>query len=203
MIPPPLRDEKSVFLNIPFDKSYTRLFIALIAGLTALGRKPRCVLEVPSASNRLSRVFGLITSCGASIHDLSRVSLYGRLRMPRFNMPFELGIAYALSEQGEHQFFVLEQKPYRLQASLSDLNGHDPHIHHKTQEGVLGCLLDCFGTMWTTPSPEQLTELTRELSQIILKLQRRQKRDHPFYPHLFRQAADAAMELTRRQGLIA
>lgn len=199
MTPPPTRDEKSVFLNVPFDKSYSRLFVALIAGITALGFKPRCVLEVGSDRNRLSRIYGLVAGCGASIHEMSRVSLYGGLRMPRFNMPFELGIAYALWEQGGHRFFVFEQKPYRLQASLSDLNGHDPYIHHRTQDGLLGCLLDCFDVAAVTA--KQMRKLTRQLSHIISNLQREQKRDHPFYPNLFRQATEAGTELARLEGL--
>lgn len=84
--------DQGVFLNVPFDKEYSPLFIALIAGLTGLGRKPHCVLEVPSAGrNRLERIFSLMSSCGASIHDLSRVTPSGDLHLPRFNMPFELG----------------------------------------------------------------------------------------------------------------
>src|SRR6185295_10176914 len=117
-------DPKSVFLNVPFDEEYSPLFLALIAGLAALGRTPRCVLEVPSGGrNRLERIFGLIASCGASIHDLSRVTLSDHLNVPRFNMPFELGIAYSLSQLKPHSFFVFEEKAFRLQASLSDLSG--------------------------------------------------------------------------------
>jgi hypothetical protein len=86
-------DPLSVFLNVPFDTEYSSLFLALIAGLAGLGRVPRCVLEVESGGrNRLDRLFGLMATCGASIHDLSRVTLSGDLKVPRFNMPFELGI---------------------------------------------------------------------------------------------------------------
>lgn len=93
-------DQQSVFLNVPFDREYSPLFISLIAALTGLGRKPRCVLEVPTAgSDRLDRIFELLSGCGASIHDLSRVSLSAPLQVPRFNMPFELGIAYCLGKQ--------------------------------------------------------------------------------------------------------
>ena len=137
----------TVFLNVPFDEKYSPLLIALLAGLAALGRDPHCVLEVPSGGrNRLDRIYHLIAACGASIHDLSRVTASGPLRVPRFNMPFELGLAYAIAQHHPHSFFVLETRPHRLQASLSDLNGHDPHIHGGSQDGVLRCLLDCFGT---------------------------------------------------------
>ena len=64
------------------------------------------------ARNRLERIFGLIASCGASIHDLSRVTLSAHLNLPRFNMPFELGIAYSLSQMKQHSFFVFEEKAF-------------------------------------------------------------------------------------------
>ena len=196
-------DQQSVFLNIPFDREYSPLFVALIAALTGLGRKPRCVLEVPaSGKDRLGRIFELLSSCGSSIHDLSRVALSGPLQVPRFNMPFELGIAYCLWRQSGHRFFVMEEAAYRLQASLSDLNGLDPHIHEGTQEGILACLLDCFGTPGKLPTVRDLKGLTAKLSKIVSRLQREQSRDHPFSPHLFRRAVKAAAELARLEGLI-
>jgi len=42
---------QDVFLNVPFDDSYEPLFVSLIAALVALGRTPRCVLEVPETGN--------------------------------------------------------------------------------------------------------------------------------------------------------
>lgn len=198
-----MNDEKSVFLNVPFDPEYSSLFFALIAGLTALGRKPHCVLEVPSdGRNRLERIFGLIASCGSSVHDLSRVGLSGDLKLPRFNMPFELGITYALSQITSHGFFVLEEKAFRLQASLSDLNGLDPHIHDGTPTGVLRCILDCFGTPAKAPPLSVLEQLTERLTQSALELQREHRTESPFHPYLFRQIELAAVKLARLQGLV-
>jgi hypothetical protein len=199
----PPGDEQSVFLNVPFDKDYGPFFITLIAGLTGLGRKPRCVLELPSGGlNRLDRIFNLIAGCGASIHDLSRVGLFGDFQVPRFNMPFELGIAYTLSRQSPHSFFVLEEKSFRIQASLSDLNGHDPHIHNGDPTGLLRCVLDCFGAPTGSPSLSALEALRRRLAQMAHKLQKTQKVEGPFHPHLFLLLVGAATEIARRQGLI-
>jgi hypothetical protein len=195
---------QNVFLNVPFDSGHSSLFTALVGGLTALGIEPHCVLEVPSdGQNRLERIHGLIASCGASVHDLSRVALSGPLRVPRFNMPFELGLAYALSRQQPHQFFVFEAREHRLQASLSDLNGHDPHIHGGTQTGVLRCILDCFGTSTGAPSLTVMTALTRRLNRSVRKLQREQGLRNPFHPYLFRRTIWAAAELARAENLIA
>jgi hypothetical protein len=196
--------EQSVFLNVPFDTRYSGLFTTLVGGLTAVGLEPHCVLEIPSGGrNRLDRIYGLIESCAVSIHDLSRVTLSGSLRVPRFNMPFELGIAYTLTRHQPHQFFVFEAKDHRLQASLSDLNGHDPHIHGGTQDGILRCILDCFGPFTGTPSFSALKTVTRRLNRSVQKLQREQGFQNPFHPYLFRQMIRVAVELAQTEGLLA
>jgi len=89
-----------VFINVPFDSKYERLFLVLIAGLTCLGLNLKCVLEVPTAKDRLRRLTALLGSCPFSLHDLLRVqvSRTGSFTVPRFNMPFELGIAAAVAE---------------------------------------------------------------------------------------------------------
>jgi hypothetical protein len=53
----------TVFLNIPYDAKFERLYLAFIAGLTGLGLDPRCVLEIPPqarAWNRLDRIVRLL-----------------------------------------------------------------------------------------------------------------------------------------------
>ncbi len=196
-------DPQSVFLNVPFDEDYAPLFVALITGLAALGRKPRCVLEVPSGGrNRLERIFGLIASCGASIHDLSRVTLSDHLNVPRFNMPFELGIAYSLSQLRPHSFFVFEEKAFRLQASLSDLSGHDPYIHDGSSSGVLRCILDCFGAPSKALRLPTLEAMARRLTQSALRLQKEHRTPGLFHSYLFRRIVLAAVELAKHRGLI-
>ncbi|MGD0089635.1 MAG: hypothetical protein ABSE73_06915 [Planctomycetota bacterium] len=146
-----LAPNHDVFLNVPYDKEYESLFIALIAGLCGLGLKPRCVLEIPFSEDegggpRLKRIFKLLSACSFSIHDLSRVELSPELPIfPRFNMPFELGLAVALSMHCRgHRWVVFEARGHRLTKSLSDLNGWDPFIHGGTPEGVLRVMEDAF-----------------------------------------------------------
>jgi hypothetical protein len=139
------RSRKSdVFFNVPYDTEYEPLYLALIAGLTGLGLVPRCVLEIPSNKARLDRILDLIKECGSSLHDLSRVKPSGGI--PRFNMPFEAGLAVAWAQlSGKHRWFALEEKSFRIQKSLSDLNGFDPLIHGGTAAGVLRALVNAFG----------------------------------------------------------
>lgn len=103
------------------------MFCAAIAGLCGLGLKPRATLELPTSQRRLDRIFAILRQCRYSLHDLSRVELSGDV--PRFNMPFELGLAVAMRRRGRHDWWVLESRAYRLQRSLSDLNGTDPLVH--------------------------------------------------------------------------
>ena len=42
--------QKSVFLNLPYDRSFQNLFLACIAGTSALGLIPRATLEIPGES---------------------------------------------------------------------------------------------------------------------------------------------------------
>ena len=197
------RDDQSVFLNVPFDLDYSPLFIALIAGLTSLGRKPRCAVEVTEGGDRLDRIIDLLVSCGASIHDLSWVGLYSDLQVPRFNIPFELGLACSISRTSDHRFFIFEAREHRLRASLSDLNGYDAQIHEGTQEGVLGRILDCFGSPVRSPTLYELERITEQLTHTAASLQEQYRRKHPFHPFIYRQTVKAAADLARLAGLIA
>jgi hypothetical protein len=186
-----------VFLNFPFSTSYESLFIAFVGGLVAPGLSPRCVLEIPPQEQRLKRLFDLIRNSAYSIHDLSYVKLStGRgPRVPRFNMPFELGlaVAVALAQAGEqqHQFRIFEAQPYRLQKSLSDVLGHDPYIHQGKADGVLEGLLNVFSTL---PESPELSDL-RELHKHLVRFRAEKLGADIFQPKPFAQIVVAARSL--------
>jgi hypothetical protein len=185
----PLRFRDDVFLNVPFDDDYEPLFVALIAGLVAFRRRPRCVLEIPSTGKgRLARIFDLLRGCGASVHDLSRVTLSGPpgQRTPRFNMPFELGLACALDQEDDHPFIVLEAVPYRLLRSLSDLGGIDAYVHRGSADGVLAALSDWLGTRGNDPTPRRLRRLHELVFARARGMQRELGAGSLFTPTLFR-----------------
>jgi hypothetical protein len=145
-VPPPVSTD-AVFVNIPYDEGFRRLYLAYIVGLTQLGLEPRATLGIPGGERRLDRILALIQSCRYSIHDLSRVQLDRTPpRTPRFNMPFELGltVSWAKLNPGEHTWFVFEARARRVQKSLSDLDGSDPNIHDGTVEGVMREICNAF-----------------------------------------------------------
>lgn len=141
----PRRRPEKVFLNIPYDEQYEPLFLAFIAGLCRFGLTPRATIEIPGSQRRLNRIIKLIDECSYSFHDLSRVTLDHKTpRTPRFNMPFELGLAVAKAEaaRSHHRWFLFESEPHRLNKSLSDLDGTDPYIHANKPTGVLRALMN-------------------------------------------------------------
>ena len=191
-----------VFINCPFDKDYEELFLALIAGLTGLGLTPRCVLEIPPTRSRLERLFELIERCASSVHDLSRVELsLRRPRVPRFNMPFELGLAVALSlSKGTHRWYLLEARDYRLQASLSDMNGFDPQIHHGTPTGILTALTNAFVKPGGQPTVGDLKRLYRAVKTFWADLERRERLSL-FSPRAFRDIVIASLRIAERLAI--
>ncbi len=169
-----------------------------------MGLTPRSVLEVPAgAANRLERLFTLLTSCGSSIHDLSRVELSpDPPRCPRFNLPFELGLASALTLAGyQHRWFVFESQPFRLQKSLSDINGFDPYIHDGTPEGVLRELGNAFVTNRSHPIAEELTVMYQHLKTFAKGFKVRNGLSGLFTPYAFQALVTTSQEVAVRLGI--
>lgn len=192
-----------VFINVPFDTPYERPFIAIIAGLVALGFIPHSALEVPSTRDRLHNIFNLLGSCEFSIHDLSRVQLSAKgFRCPRFNMPFEAGLALALNFTGaKHGCAFFEVKKFRLQQSLSDLNAYDPYIHGSRVNGVLTALLDLFQSSVGLVNAESLLTLYREVSRDVALIKRWNGNDL-FRASSFRQLIFQSQARARELGYI-
>lgn len=169
-VPPRRNQPGKVFLNIPYDADFQELYLAYVAGLTSLGYTPRATLEIPAGTRRLDRIINLIQECDFSIHDLSRVQLDGRHpRVPRFNMPFELGLALAWGRfaRAKHRWFVFEEKQHRLAKSLSDLNGTDPLIHAGTVGGVFSELSNAFIRPGNQPTVPQMRSIYRTLQKEV------------------------------------
>ena len=128
-----------VFLNIPYDHRFENLYLAYITGLNCFGLVPRATLEIPGGARRLDRIWELLKGCPYSLHDLSRVQLDRTPPCtPRFNMPFELGLALAWERisSPKHHWFVFETAKHRVSKSLSDLGGTDVYIHGRVIAGI-------------------------------------------------------------------
>ena len=62
-------------------------------------------------------------------------------------MPFELGLAVAISDgesRRRHEWRILEAEPFRINESLSDVNGYEVFVHRGSVEGLIEALTDVF-----------------------------------------------------------
>jgi hypothetical protein len=184
----------SVFLNIPYDGAFENLYLAYIAGLSAFGLIPRATLEIPTSQRRLERILELIQHCAYSIHDLSRVQLDRRApRVPRFNMPFELGLAVAQDAGNRREtWYICETVPHRINKSLSDLNGTDVRIHRGTVRGVFGALCDIFLRKTRQPSAQDMYRLYLVLRRNLPTIMRHAGAREPYGARVFRDLVFAA-----------
>jgi hypothetical protein len=156
---------------------------------------PRVTLEIPGGTRRLDRILDLIQKCPFSVHDLSRVELdRGHPSTPRFNMPFELGLAVAWERirKAENTWFVMESMNYRLSKSLSDLNGTDPYVHGGTIRGVFRELGNAFVRRGKQPSALQMWRIYQEVRKGIPAILRLRGARSVFEAGVFRDISVAA-----------
>ena len=169
--------EVSVFLNIPYDRRFSKLGLAYIAGIASFGLRPRTTLEIPGSERRLDRITELIRACQYSIHDLSRVQINREYPpTPRFNMPFELGMAVAIAKSDSNgpqgNWFVFETMKRRVQKSLSDLDGTEIYYHGGTVRGIFGQLANAFVRSARQPTVGRMEEIFEELQNYLPAIRR-------------------------------
>jgi len=190
------RPRTEVFLNIPYDKKFERLFIAYIAGVSAFRLVPRATLEIPDSLRRLDKILKLIGDCEYSIHDLSRVELDRKKpRTPRFNMPFELGLTVAHKKRKKKgNWYVFESTSYRMEKSLSDLNGTDAKIHDGKVGGVFGELCQIFKRRGRQPTVQQMARIYREVRRDQAAILKESGAKTPYKARAFRDICVVAGE---------
>jgi len=150
---------------------------------------PRATLEIPDSSRRLEKILRLARNCRYSVHDLSCVQLDPKKpRVPRFNMPFELGLCVAYASQNKAQkpnWFVFEAEANRIDKSLSDLKGTDPRIHGGTVRGALSGLCNIFRRPGRQPSVPQMMQIYRNLRRKQPAILKEAGTEDPFTKRVF------------------
>ena len=133
----------NVFINCPFDSHYKPLFDAMVFAIHDCGFVPRCALEDDDASEvRIDKIYNMIAGCRYGIHDISRTELDKNSRLPRFNMPLELGVflgakKFGIEEQKRKKCLILDTEPYRYQKFISDIAGQDIQAHNNNSREVI------------------------------------------------------------------
>ncbi len=142
----------SVFINCPFDFGYQSLFDAMVFAVYDCGFKPRCALELDDAGQvRVEKIYRLIFDCQFGIHDISRTELDATTKLPRFNMPFELGLflgarRFGSKKQSRKISLILDKEPFRFQKFISDIAGQDIRSHYGKPERIVRVIRDWLQT---------------------------------------------------------
>lgn len=124
-----------VFINCPFDPDFAEIFRALVFCIYACEFRPRSAFELEDCGQlRLEKLYGLIEQCRYGIHDLSRTELDAVNKLPRFNMPLELGLFLGAKRYGNvrqklKRTLILDIEKRRHQKFISDLAGMDIKEH--------------------------------------------------------------------------
>lgn len=119
------------------------------------GFEARCALEDDDASRvRVDKIYDLISESKYGIHDISRVTLDHVHRLPRFNMPLELGLWLGAKRFGskrdkQKRALIFDKLPYRYQIFCSDIAGQDATFHNNDTATVIHRVRD-----WLRNSPD-------------------------------------------------
>ena len=111
------------------------MFDAIVFAITDLGFVARSAREDDDAGEfRLAKIQRIIEECKFGVHDISAVKLDRKSKLPRFNMPLELGLFLGCKRYGGQRqrykvSLIFDADPYRYQIFISDIAGQDIHSH--------------------------------------------------------------------------
>lgn len=147
----PAAYNENVFINCPFDPEYAPNLQAIVFTVYRCGFLPLSALsEDNGLQNRLSKIEKLVETCRYGIHDISRTES-SSAGLPRFNMPFELGIFFGAQRFGNKSqkiknALIFERTRFSYQQYLSDLNGVDIKAHKNDPDIIIQSIRDWLKT---------------------------------------------------------
>jgi len=132
----------NIFINCPFDSDYYQLLKPILFTVIYCGLKPRLSETIDGGDIRITQIQELINESKFSIHDISRIIPKSKKDLPRFNMPFELGMdlgckAYLKTDK---RCLILEKEQYRYKEVISDISGQDISSHNNEPIIVVKCV---------------------------------------------------------------
>ena len=95
--------------------------------------------------------------CPFGVHDLSRTELSASTGLPRFNMPFELGLYLGAKEFGTRvqagkQCLILDSERFRFRGFISDIGGQDVVAHSNEEAPAIRAVRDWLDSCRTAKS---------------------------------------------------
>jgi hypothetical protein len=151
------------------------MLYAIVFTIYRCGFFPQCALDEDNcADNRLDKIIRCITASKYGIHDISRTELNSH-NLPRFNMPFELGIFFGAKKFGKKPqsgkvALIFDRQKYRYQEFISDLNGVDPKAHGDNPLTAITKIRNWLFTESKRSTIPGVTTLTQEYIEFRSKL---------------------------------
>jgi hypothetical protein len=170
--------DRNVFINCPFDNDYDEIFNAILFATHRCGFVLRCSKEYEDSSGiRIQNIVELIRQSKYSIHDLSRVTLDETAKLPRFNMPLELGICmgaleFGSKKQKDKKYLVIESDKFRFKQFISDISGQDIKDHNNSTNDAIKIVRNWLSskTTETIPSASKITSQYDRFKKDLPKL---------------------------------
>lgn len=164
--------DKNVFINCPFDDNFKPLLRALCFELIYLGFQPKLSQTLSSSSIRINQIKEIIRSCKYGIHDLSRSKAMKKGELPRFNMPYELGLDIGALEFGTRnlktkRILILETNRYHYQKVISDIAGQDIENHDDDPKSLITKVRNWFSANFPTSTIAGPSEIWIAYNQFI------------------------------------
>jgi hypothetical protein len=136
--------ERDVFINCPFSADYHQFYQSIIFAVIRSGFEPRCARENDDGGEvRFDKICRIIRDSKYGIHDISKTEPDAISGLPRFNMPFELGLFLGALKFGgaklkKKKSLILDREEHRYQSFISDIAGQDVHSHQNDVNRLIG-----------------------------------------------------------------
>jgi hypothetical protein len=111
-----------------------------------------CALEASDSGEvRIGKILAIIAKCKFGIHDISRTELSKNTKLPRFNVPLELGLflgAKTFGRRGPRAkvCLIFDREKYRYQKFCSDIGGQDVEAHDGKPQMAIKAVRDWLQT---------------------------------------------------------
>lgn len=158
-----------------FDDDYKDLLNPLLFTILYLGFQPKISQTRSSSTIRINQIKTYIKDSKFGIHDLSRCRPLSVGELPRFNMPYELGLDSGCLEYGTRKLktkklLILETEKYYYQKVLSDIAGQDIENHNDDPRILVQKTRNWFSSLSVRKSYPSVTEIWSAFSQFHIDL---------------------------------
>ena len=165
---------KGIFINCPYDDEYKQFFEEIVFLCYYFHFEPHFASEDISSGSRQDKIVGLIQNTKYGIHDISRVSISHISGLPRFNMPFELGmdVMHCVETDKDKKLLVLDGKKGNYEKLLSDIKCADIEAHENKPENLFKILRTFFlqiGSYKDVKSPNYILNYYQMTFSVWLK----------------------------------